>query len=80
MPSSQPPIPPSTPPDPARAVGAGAPDPAKCRAERNRYGPNLARCLVRPIPQCAFGFYFAGGYFCRHPEVDRIIARTRGSA
>jgi len=65
------------PPDAGAEVGRGAPDPAKCQAGRNPYGLDLARCFVKPAPNCQFGLRFAGGYFCRHPEVERIIARTQ---
>jgi hypothetical protein len=32
---------------------------------------------VRPIPYCPLGFAYGDGYLCRHPEIERIIARTR---
>ncbi len=63
-------------PDGKAEVGAGAPDPSKCRAVRRSHGLDLALCLVRPTPSCQFGLPFAGTYSCRHPEVERIIART----
>ena len=36
-------------------------------------------CLVRPIPYCPLGFFYGDGYLCRHPEIERIIARTRAN-
>lgn len=77
MPDPQPPS-----PDPDRPlgipeIGAGAPDPSQCRAGRAAHGPDLALCFVRPIPACRFILRFAGNSFCRHPDAERIIARTR---
>lgn len=77
MPGDKPSVPQPEPPDATREVGAGAPDPAKCRAGRRSHGIDLPLCFVKPIPNCPFGLGFAGNYFCRHPEVERIIARTR---
>lgn len=59
-------------------VGAGAPNPAKCRA-KNIHNPSAAECLVEPAPSCQFGFWFGGNYFCAHPDRKRIIARTRAA-
>jgi hypothetical protein len=67
------PIPAST----ASEVGAGAPEPAKCKAGRALHGLDLPLCFVKPTPNCKFGVQFARTYFCRHPQVERIIARTR---
>ena len=72
-PSSQKPIPLGA----ASEIGAGAPDPARCQAGQAAHGLDLPLCFVRPIPDCRFVLCFAGNYFCRHPEVERIIARTR---
>ena len=68
------------PPPATPEVGAGAPDPAKCQAGRTAHGLNLPLCFVRPIPDCRFMLRFAGNHFCRHPEVERIIARTRANS
>ena len=65
-----------SPPGPAE-IGAGAPNPEKCQAGRKSHGLDLPLCFVKPTPRCRFGLPFAGAYFCRHPEVERIIARTR---
>lgn len=64
-------------PDVALEVGAGAPDPSKCQAGRRSHGFDFPLCFVKPIPDCQFGMRFAGAYFCRHPKVELIIARTR---
>lgn len=77
MPARKPSNPQPIPPDSGAEVGSGAPDPTKCQAGRNPHGLDMARCFVRPTPNCQFGLRFAGGYFCRHPEVERIIARTQ---
>ena len=58
-------------------VGAGAPDPARCRARELTSAKDLADCLVEPLPACKFLLSFGNGGFCQHPERDRIIARTR---
>ena len=60
----------------ATEVGAGAPEPAQCLVGGLLRGCNGGWCLVRPTPQCQFGFRFGSGYFCRHPEIQQIIART----
>jgi hypothetical protein len=57
-------------------VGAGAPEPAKCSVGGLLGGCNGGWCLVRPVPYCHFGFVYGFGYLCRHPEIQRIIART----
>ena len=57
-------------------VGAGAPEPAKCSVGGLLDGCHGGWCLVRPIPYCDFGFVYGFGYLCRHPEIQRIIART----
>jgi hypothetical protein len=66
----------SEPPLATSEVGAGAPEPAKCSVRGMLGGCNGGWCLVRPIPYCHFGFVYGFGYLCRHPEIQRIIART----
>jgi hypothetical protein len=63
-------------PSAATEIGAGAPEPAKCLVGGLLRGCNGGWCLVRPIPHCEFGFVYGFGYLCRHPEIQRIIART----
>ena len=58
-------------------VGAGAPDPALCEVGALVPGFKGGWCLVRPIPYCPLGFAYGDGYLCRHPEIQRIIARTQ---
>lgn len=58
-------------------VGAGAPEPALCEVGALVPGFKGGWCLVRPIPYCPLGFPYGDGYLCRHPEIERIIARTR---
>lgn len=67
------------PPSPKAAteVGAGAPEPAMCQVGALVPGFQGGWCLVRPIPYCPLGFAYGDGYLCRHPEIERIIARTR---
>ena len=62
----------------ATGVVAGAPEPAKCQVRALVPGFQGGWCLVRPIPYCPLGFAYGDGYLCRHPEIERIIARTRG--
>ena len=57
-------------------VGTGSPEPAQCSVGGLLRGCDGGWCLVRPIPHCQFGFVFGFGYLCRHPEIQRIIART----
>lgn len=57
-------------------VGAGAPEPEKCAVGGLLLGCDGGWCLVRPVPYCQFGFAYGNGYFCRHPEIQRIIGRT----
>jgi hypothetical protein len=57
-------------------IGAGAPEPARCAVGGLIHGLNNGWCLVRPIPKCPHGFSYGDGYICRHPEIERIIART----
>jgi hypothetical protein len=77
MPDCEPLNPKPMSPRDASEVGAGAPDPSKCQAGRAAHGVDLPLCFVKPFPDCQFGLRFAGNHFCRHPEVERIIARTR---
>jgi len=68
------PIPPM--PKSTTEIGAGAPEPARCAVGGMIHGLNNGWCLVRPIPRCPHGFSYGDGYICRHPEIQRIIART----
>ncbi len=67
----------TSPPEPPAKVGAGAPEPTLCRVGALIRGFEAGWCLVRPIPYCQFGFTYGDGYLCRHPEIERIIARTQ---
>jgi hypothetical protein len=58
-------------------VGAGAPEPARCSVAAQIRGFDGGWCMVRPFPQCTFGFVYGFGYLCRHPGIERIIARTK---
>ena len=60
-------------------IGAGSPEPDMCEVRGMLRGCNGGWCLVRPIPLCQFGFRYGSGYLCRHPQIDRIIARTRAA-
>lgn len=64
-------------PKPTTEVGAGAPEPALCQVGELVNGFKGGWCLVRPIPYCSLGFSYGDGYLCRHPEIERIIARTQ---
>lgn len=64
-------------PKPATEIGAGAPEPAQCQVGALVNGFQGGWCLVRPIPYCPLGFSYGDGYLCRHPEIERIIARTQ---
>lgn len=61
----------------ATEVGAGAPEPHRCEVGALIPGFKGGWCLVRPIPYCPLGFFYGDGYLCRHPEIQRIIARTQ---
>jgi hypothetical protein len=67
----------SAPPPSTMEVGAGAPEPGKCAVGGLIKGCNFGWCLVRPIPYCQFGVPHGFGLLCRHPEIERIIARTQ---
>ena len=67
------PVPPPVIPE----AGAGAPEPDKCAGGGLLRGCQGGWCLVRPVPDCQFGFVYGSGYLCRHPEIERIIGRTR---
>ncbi|HOX56255.1 MAG TPA: hypothetical protein P5205_04175 [Candidatus Paceibacterota bacterium] len=58
-------------------VGAGAPQPELCQVGAYVPGFEGGWCLVRPIPYCPLGFLYGDGYLCRHPEIERIVARTK---
>jgi hypothetical protein len=64
-------------PTTAAEVGVGAPQPELCQVRAVTPDFNGGWCLVRPIPYCPLGFLYRDGYLCRHPEINRIIARTR---
>ena len=68
-------------PKAAPEVGGGAPAPALCAVGGLIRNVDGGWCLVRPIRHDrAFGFIHGVGYLCRHPEIGRIIARTRAKA
>ena len=50
--------------------------PARCVAKRIGTITEFVECLVHPTPQCAFGFSYGYGYYCRHPKREEIAART----
>lgn len=53
-----------------------SPDLAKCRAKLAGF-ENYTDCLVKFGAVCEHAMSFGHGYFCRHPERDQIIARTK---
>ncbi len=57
-------------------VGAGAPNPAKCRAKQHPAIRRIVDCLVKPAPKRRFFRPFAYGGLCAHPRRDLIVART----
>jgi hypothetical protein len=57
-------------------IGAGAPDASKCRAVPIVDGGKNAQCITELSPKCGFSKTYGSGYFCEHPERERIIART----
>jgi hypothetical protein len=62
-----------------RAGSAGLPrlpDPEICRADPLEL-EGFAGCLVQHPWTCAHFVSFGGGHYCRHPERDQIIARTK---
>jgi hypothetical protein len=61
---------------PEAETGAGAPVPAKCRAEEFGFKVRSAWCLVKSPKRCSFAVPFAGGFICCHPQRERIVART----
>jgi hypothetical protein len=69
----------AAPPPATTQVGARAPEPDKCSVGGMLSGCDGGWCLVRPMPLCSFGFVYGHGYLCRHPEIQRIIARTASS-
>ncbi len=56
-------------------IGAGAPDPSKCRA-KSLTGRDVAACLAEKGAACCFASWFGGQPLCTHPARDRIIERT----
>ena len=59
-------------PKPARTL----PDVAICRAGHAGFG-DYADCLVDAPSDCPYALSFGFHYFCRHPEREEIIARTK---
>ena len=58
-------------------VGAGAPEPLKCRVSEFLRGMDGGWCHVRPVPNCPFGLVYGHGLICQHPRCDLIVERTR---
>ena len=58
-------------------VGAGAPEPLKCRVSAILRGLDGGWCQVRPMPSCPFGLEYGHGLICQHPRCDLIVERTR---
>ena len=55
-----------------------SPDVAFCRARR--FGlSDVVFCLMDDAEFCAFAITSGQGVFCRHPERDKIIARTKAA-
>jgi hypothetical protein len=57
-------------------VGAGAPNPAKCRAKTLLGTTKLTRCLTEFPGTCLFFSRWGYAWFCKHPQRERIITRT----
>ncbi len=57
-------------------IGAGAPQPLKCRATAMVSGHPTARCLAKSGVHCRFASWFGAETICNHPGRERIIART----
>jgi hypothetical protein len=51
-------------------------DAAICRARHAGFG-NYVDCLVDLPTECKYALSFGYGYFCKHPERDQIVARTK---
>ena len=73
LPSSQASIPPGD----NGEVGAGAPEPLKCRVNELLRGVRGGWCQVKPMPNCPFGLPFRQGLICQHPRCDLIVEQTR---
>jgi len=59
-------------PNPQRKL----PDVAICRAQPAGFG-DYVKCLVHFPVECEYALSFGYGYFCKHPERDQIVARTK---
>lgn len=68
---------PSVSPGDTVQVGAGAPEPLRCRVSKLIRGVDGGWCQVRPVPECPFGLIFGHGLICQHPHCDKIVERTR---
>jgi hypothetical protein len=64
--------------EPESEIGAGAPEPAQCRARFIHIEHRAAWCLCNEGPRCRFSLSFGASFLCEHPERERIIARTLG--
>src|SRR6266536_5458159 len=53
-------------------------DTSICRAKRSGFG-DYVDCLADARYNCAHGLACHGDYFCRHPEREKIIARTESA-
>jgi hypothetical protein len=59
-------------------IGAGAPDPAACRAEAIFQDAKVAWCKRGQGTVCKFSLPYGSDLVCCHPERERIVARTLG--
>jgi len=57
-------------------IGAGAPDPAACRAEAIFQDAKVAWCKRGQGTVCRFSLPYGSEHVCCHPERERIVART----
>ena len=53
------------------------PDPKVCRARG--WIASYALCLVDNPSICNYGISFKTGYFCTHPEREKIVAETKAA-
>jgi hypothetical protein len=70
----------SKPPRHPEEVGAGAPEPSKCRAEPIGWAPLVAWCLFESPVKCRFSEPFESRWLCCHPQRERIVARAQAEA
>jgi hypothetical protein len=65
-------------PEPGRQTWS-SPNVGFCRARR--FGvSDVVFCLMDDGHNCGFAIRFGQGVFCRHPDREKIIARTRANS